>query len=187
MSTLGIIPARRGSQRCPGKNTADLGGKPLVQWAIDTALETETLTDVVVVSDDPDVLAIAHGAPFVLALPEPEYLAHPDVRMEEVLLWTLDQVSPAYDSLCLLQPTSPFRSADLVDKCVLNLTRHYSAVTVHDGRETGEVYAVRVPEFRRVKRVLIGPVYMVQSGGPVVDIDTPEDLEHARALLRRAG
>ena len=40
MKVLGLIPARGGSQTIKRKNMIDLGGVPLIEWTIKTALNT---------------------------------------------------------------------------------------------------------------------------------------------------
>ena len=59
MSCIAIIPARAGSKGLPGKNTALVEGKSLVQLAIESALSIPELTRVVVTSDDVPVQKIA--------------------------------------------------------------------------------------------------------------------------------
>lgn len=49
-----IIPARFGSSRLPGKPLLDLAGKPLVQWAWETACQSGA-SRVVVATDDPRI------------------------------------------------------------------------------------------------------------------------------------
>jgi N-acylneuraminate cytidylyltransferase/CMP-N,N'-diacetyllegionaminic acid synthase len=41
MNILAIIPARSGSKRVPGKNVRPLGGKPLLLWTVDAAIEAK--------------------------------------------------------------------------------------------------------------------------------------------------
>ena len=38
---LALIPARGGSKRLPNKNILNFGGKPLVAWSINAALESK--------------------------------------------------------------------------------------------------------------------------------------------------
>ena len=52
MVVLGIIPARYGSTRFPGKALALLGGKPMVQHVYERARQAKRLDDVVVATDD---------------------------------------------------------------------------------------------------------------------------------------
>lgn len=58
MKILGFIPARGGSKGLPGKNKKMMLGKPLIAHTIETAL-LSNLTDIVVSSDDDDILEIA--------------------------------------------------------------------------------------------------------------------------------
>lgn len=52
MIAVGVIPARYGSTRLPGKPLADLGGKPVVQHVYERALEATSLHHVIVATDD---------------------------------------------------------------------------------------------------------------------------------------
>lgn len=52
MKVLGIIPARYGSTRFPGKPLALLAGKPMVQWVYERAAQAELLSEVIVATDD---------------------------------------------------------------------------------------------------------------------------------------
>jgi 3-deoxy-manno-octulosonate cytidylyltransferase (CMP-KDO synthetase) len=57
MKALGIIPARYGSTRFPGKPLALLAGKPMVQWVYERAAQAELLNDVIVATDDARIFA----------------------------------------------------------------------------------------------------------------------------------
>ena len=52
MKILGIIPARYGSTRFPGKPLALLAGKPMVQWVYERAAHADLLSEVLVATDD---------------------------------------------------------------------------------------------------------------------------------------
>ncbi|MBI4945524.1 MAG: 3-deoxy-manno-octulosonate cytidylyltransferase [Bacteroidetes bacterium] len=52
MKILGIIPARYGSTRFPGKPLADIKGKPMIQCVYEQAHQCKALTEVVVATDD---------------------------------------------------------------------------------------------------------------------------------------
>ena len=59
MRVLGIVPARGGSRRMPGKNLAEVGGRTLVRRALDAAVASGRLDPVVLSSDDAAILAEA--------------------------------------------------------------------------------------------------------------------------------
>lgn len=115
---LGVVPARGGSKGVPRKNVRPLGGRPLIAYTIEAALGCELFTDVVVSSEDDEILEIARAcgarAPFrrppelatdtALAIPTIQHA----VREMEAL------AGEPYDVVVMLQPTSPLRtSADL--------------------------------------------------------------------------
>ncbi len=52
---LGVIPARYGSTRFPGKALAKIGGKPLVQLVWERASASKRLEKVLVATDDPRI------------------------------------------------------------------------------------------------------------------------------------
>ncbi len=112
---LGLIPARGGSKGVPGKNIKELYGKPLIAWSILRAKEAKKLDRIIVSTDSDEIAAIAeqYGAN---ALKRPEALATDTASTQDVMVHTLNHY-PA-DTLVLLQPTSPFRSVGLIDRCI---------------------------------------------------------------------
>lgn len=59
MNYIGIIPARYGSSRFPGKPLAILGGKPVIQWVYEQA--RKALEVVYVATDDERIADCVHG------------------------------------------------------------------------------------------------------------------------------
>lgn len=118
MSTfLAIIPARGGSKGLPGKNKKILNGKPLVAWTIEAAKNSTYLTDIVVSSDDPDILKIAQSYQGVKPLMRPTHLASDTASSADVILHVVRQY-PNYDYIILLQPTSPLRTDNHIDEAI---------------------------------------------------------------------
>ena len=118
---LGLIPARGGSKGIPGKNLRSLGGRPLLAYTADAALAARTLTRVVLSTDDPEIAAVGSSLGVEVPYLRPPELATDESPMLGVLthaLDTLDSSGDGYDAVCLLQPTSPFRPAGLIDRCV---------------------------------------------------------------------
>ena len=110
-----IIPARKTSVRLPGKNKAILGGKPLVQHAIEVAKESQLFSMIVVSSDDMDILEIAYECG-VFPHNRPEVIRGKGVQQKEICIYVLglSQV-PKTDIFCLLPVTNPFKYAsDLI-------------------------------------------------------------------------
>lgn len=54
-----IIPARGGSKRIKKKNIIEIGGKPMIAWTIQAALETDLIDKVIVSTDCPEIAKVA--------------------------------------------------------------------------------------------------------------------------------
>lgn len=60
MKVIGIIPARYGSTRFPGKPLADIAGKSMIQRVVEQAQKAKRLHDVVVATDDQRIADHVH-------------------------------------------------------------------------------------------------------------------------------
>lgn len=56
MSAVGIIPARWGSTRFPGKSLVEVAGKPLICWVVENACRATSLDEVIVATDDERII-----------------------------------------------------------------------------------------------------------------------------------
>jgi len=116
---LAIIPARGGSKRLPHKNKLIFGGKPLISWSIEAAQKTKYLDEIIVSSDDTEILNIAHKYG-IRTLLRPENLASDTASTVDVIEHTLKNIDQDYDYIVLLQPTSPLRSYENI-ACAIEL------------------------------------------------------------------
>jgi CMP-N,N'-diacetyllegionaminic acid synthase len=116
MKPLIVIPARGGSKGLPGKNIKMLNGKPLILFTIEVARSLFDDKIICVSTDDEEIAKVARQlikVPFL----RPQNLATDMSGTEEVLLHALGHYnSNGYepDTIILLQPTSPFRTADQI-------------------------------------------------------------------------
>ena len=113
MKILVVIPARGGSKRLVGKNILPLGGKPLINWSIDIAIEISQFCDVLVSTDDAIISTIAKRSGAQVPWLRPAELASDVATLVDVAIHALDWYEENYgtvDGLLLLQPTTPFRS-----------------------------------------------------------------------------
>jgi CMP-N-acetylneuraminic acid synthetase len=189
---IAIIPARSGSKRVPGKNWARVGGKTLVERAVDCA--RAAFLAPIVVTDAPD---LCDGL-LVGCVHEPPELAGDAVPMVDVLRWVLGRVDglAEREPVVLLQPTSPFREPRDVEACVEMVVKGgYDSVVsvVARNRDMGDgdfahLYerngAVYVTSKRLVNDgcVIGGHVGLyVMPERRSLDIDTPADMERAVA------
>ncbi|MEL6655869.1 MAG: acylneuraminate cytidylyltransferase family protein [Bacteroidota bacterium] len=114
MRILGLIPARGGSKGIPGKNSKLLGSKPLIAYTIEAALQSAELAKVVVSTDDEGIAEISRHYGAKVPFMRPKELAQDDSPTIDTVVHALqyfrDQ-GEAFDALCLLQPTTPFRTS----------------------------------------------------------------------------
>lgn len=121
MRILGIIPARGGSKGVPGKNIKLLNGKPLLQYTSEIALESKYLTAVILSSDDIQVITVAKSLGIQVPFLRPEELAQDATPTIDVIIHALQWYQNQaifFDSVCLLQVISPFRTVAFLDKAI---------------------------------------------------------------------
>lgn len=119
---LAVITARGGSKGIPRKNIKDLAGKPLIAWTIEAAKGSKLLTDFFVSTDDQEIVDVSRhfGAPVPFLRPE-ELATDTATSMavvQHALAWMKENEGKTYDALMILQPTSPFRTAEDIDACI---------------------------------------------------------------------
>jgi CMP-N-acetylneuraminic acid synthetase len=122
---LVLIPARGGSKSIPRKNIRPFAGFPLIAYSIAAGLAAETVSRVIVSSDDPEILAVARrfGAETPFQRPE-EYSQDqtPDLPVfKHALDWLEQNESYRPEIVIQLRPTSPFRRVEHIDQAVYRL------------------------------------------------------------------
>ena len=68
---LAIIPARGGSKGIPRKNIRNFAGWPLIAWSIAAGRQAQTVTRVIVSTDDEEIAEVARQYRRGGALPAP--------------------------------------------------------------------------------------------------------------------
>lgn len=109
-----VIPARGGSKRIPRKNIKLFCGKPMIAWSIETALQSDCFTQIVVSTDDIDIAKVArqYGASVPFMRPAPLSDDHTGTIpvMRHAIEWFRDQGANVRQ-VCCLYATAPFVSA----------------------------------------------------------------------------
>ena len=118
---LGLIPARGGSKGIPDKNIKSLDGRPLISYTIEAAKNSQYVDAVVITTDSQKIadVAIQYGAevPFL----RPGKLASDKAKSIDAVVHaieTLKSMGRSYDVLVFLQPTSPLRNAEDIDRAI---------------------------------------------------------------------
>lgn len=139
MKILGLIPARGGSKGVPRKNIRSLGGRPLLDWTIKAALMVTELDRIVVSTEDSEIAEIAVASGGEVPFLRPDHLATDEAKSIDVVQHVLRGLASegnTFDAVCLLQPTTPFRSPELIRKALKKFA---------SGRYSGLVSVKEVP------------------------------------------
>ena len=128
---LAIIPARGGSKGIPRKNIADLCGKPLIAYSIEAALNAETITRVIVSTEDTEISEIAQAFGAEVPFLRPKELAGDRAHIGDAIKYTLDlleQEGFRPDVVVQLYPTHLFRNPNLLNFLIGKLINGYVLV-----------------------------------------------------------
>jgi N-acylneuraminate cytidylyltransferase len=131
---LAVIPARGGSKGIPRKNIRLFAGYPLIAYSVAAGLQANTVTRVIVSTDDEEIASVArqYGAetPFL----RPVELAQDQTTdlpvIQHVLVWLAEHENYHPEIVVQLRPTSPVRPKSCVDEAVRLLLEHPQADSV---------------------------------------------------------
>jgi 3-deoxy-manno-octulosonate cytidylyltransferase (CMP-KDO synthetase) len=153
-TAIGIIPARYGSSRFPGKPLADILGKPMIWHVYTRARKCAALREVYLATDDERIRAAAEGLGIPTVMTSPGHASGTDRILEaarilglgqETVLVNIQGDEPALEPDMLRQLIEPF--ADLaVQVCTL--------VRPMDGREALDSNRVKAVWSRRTGQAL---------------------------------
>lgn len=127
-SILAIIPARGGSKGLPGKNIRLLMGKPLIAWTIERAISSICIDRVVVSTDDSNIASVAKECGADVPYIRPAELARDESPTFDSIVHALDFLGErreTYDIVILLEPTSPLRGKDDIDRALQLLVENW--------------------------------------------------------------
>jgi N-acylneuraminate cytidylyltransferase len=168
---LALIPARGGSKSIPRKNIRPFAGHPLIAYSIAAARAAETVTRVIVSTDDEEIAAIArrYGAETPFLRPA-EFSRDntPDLPVfQHTLKWLDEHEDYRPEIVVQLRPTSPFRRVAHIDGAVYRLIER---------PEADSVRTVCTPFQNPFKMWRIDPDGIMQPLIPFVGADEPYNM-----------
>ena len=167
MKVLGLIPARGGSQTVKRKNMVDLGGIPLIEWTIRTALAS-SISKLIVSTDDLEIAEFSQSKGCEVPFIRPSELATDSALAIDVVNHALDVINEDFDAVMLLQPTTPFRTPEDIEQ---------SLKIIGDASSVISVSAVEGPHPARMKYI---------ESGLLIDPPFAEEIENMpRQQLRK--
>jgi pseudaminic acid cytidylyltransferase len=115
---LAVIPARGGSKRIPRKNINLFGGKPIIAWSIDAAINSNCFDRIIVSTDNPEIaeVAIAFGAdvPFMRPIELSDDFSGTIPVVAHAIEWQ-NQNGLMPKQVCCIYATAPFlRGEDII-------------------------------------------------------------------------
>lgn len=172
---LAIIPARGGSKRIPNKNKKKLGGKEMIRYAIDAALNSKLLTSIVISSDDEEILDISKTYAEIIPIVRPNDIsgdkASAITYVQQAIEYLKDNFARSYDIVVIIQPSSPFTLGCDIDETIsLLLDSDDADSSVSVMRLDHAIHPVKLKTL--VNNELIP--YLEEEKGRMADYDLPE-------------
>ena len=209
MKNIAIITARSGSKGLKDKNIKELNGKPLMAYTIEAALESKQFETVMVSTDSEEYAKIArkYGAevPFLRS----EKTSSDEAGSWEVILEVLEnyaELGKMYDTVGLLQPTSPLRKVDdIINSYKILEEKKADAITSVCEVDHSPLWTITLPsdrsmkEFRKDKKInvprqkldtfyrLNGAVYIRKIKYQNAEIDILDQNEYAYIMPKNSS
>lgn len=195
MSVVALICARGGSKGVPGKNVRPLAGRPLIAWAIRTALDVHRIDRVIVSTDSESIAAAAREAGAEVPFMRPAELAQD--TSPEWLVWRhalafLRETAGGYPGALMVVPaTAPLRAVQDLDRCLDVFEEGGSdmVITVTDAHRSPYFNMVRALEDGTVGLVVPpeGAIRRRQDAPTVYDMTTVGYVARPEFVMERKG
>ena len=210
MKIVAIMPIKLINERCPGKNTRMLGGKPLLQYELDSLKKTGLCDSINVFCSSEDVIPfIPEGVNFIKRSKD---LDLPTANFNQIFSAFVRELDS--DIYVFAHATAPFISVQTMSECIeavksgeydsafcaekiqdflwqngkplnfdaTNLPRTQDLQPIY--KETSGVYVFTKEVFLEYgRRIGIKPFVKCVGFKEIVDIDNPEDFDLAETLV----
>ncbi len=210
MKIVAIMPIKLKNERCPGKNTRMLGSKPLLQYELDSLLETGLCNEInVYCSDEAVVPFLPEGVSFLI---RPKDLDLPTSNFTQIFSTFMAEKDA--DIYVYAHATAPFITVETMTQCIeavksgvydsafcavklqdylwkdgkplnfdaTNLPRTQDLDPIY--QETSGVYVFTKDVFLKHKRRIgLKPFIREVTFREAVDIDNPEDFDLAEVMV----
>ena len=114
---LCIIPARGGSKRIPKKNIRFFCGKPIIQWSIEAALESECFDKVIVSTDSQEISKVSKRIGAEVPFIRPKSLSDDYTATAPVINHAIEFMKQKHGNIeyvCCIYATAPFVEPDYI-------------------------------------------------------------------------
>ena len=120
-SILAVIPARGGSKGIPGKNIIEVAGRSLIAYTLEAAKNSRFIDYVLVSTDSEEIADAARKYGGEVPFLRPDELASDTAKTIDAVLHCvkeMEKLGKSFDTVILLQPTSPLRTAKDIDGAI---------------------------------------------------------------------
>ncbi|NYR13107.1 acylneuraminate cytidylyltransferase family protein [Pseudoalteromonas sp. MIP2626] len=156
---LAIVPARAGSKRLPQKNIKLLNGLPLIAHTFEAIKDSKYISATIATSDCSEALNISTQYTNTYPLNRPTELASDTATTVDVVLHAVEYAKQfeEFDIVCLLQPTSPLRTAQDIDNAIaLYIDKQAKGVVSMTKCEHSPLWATRLDTPAEFKEFIKG-------------------------------
>ena len=202
-----LITARSGSKRLPNKNIKIMLDKPLIAWTIEAAKKSKYIKDIYVSTDSELIADISRKYGAIVPRLRPSELAKDDTTSYETAIDFEEyfKINNRYEML-LLQPTSPLRMTNHIDK-FLEYVRQIDSSQCVAARDVSKTIRLlpKTDEIKNIKYLPNGSIYyslintlkkektffsadsdfFIMDDFHSIDIDTQDDWNIAEACLEK--
>ncbi|MBR71857.1 MAG: pseudaminic acid cytidylyltransferase [Rhodospirillaceae bacterium] len=170
-NSLAVIPARAGSKRIPEKNIRLFHGKPVITYAIHTAINSGLFEKIIVSTDSEKIaeIAIKEGAevPFI----RPSFISDDHATTAEVLNHDLikNNATDCFEFACCIYPVTPFLT-------ISDLENGFQLLNTKDAKSTFGATEFNTPISRAFNECPEGKMKMLW---PHHSVSRTQDLQHS--------
>ncbi len=160
---LAVIPARGGSKGLPRKNLLEMCGKPLIAWTIEQAMHSKHIDRIFVSTDSREIADVAEKQGVDVPFLRPDEFARDSSPTSEAVIHALDSfevIGERYDYVTVLEPTSPLRKQDDIDKGIARFASNERAQTLIS---VGEVHTEHPMIVKKLDRAGFVSPYLPES------------------------
>lgn len=167
---IAVIPARGGSKRIPRKNIKAFGGKPMIAWAIQAAVDSGMFSHIVVSTDDTEIATIAKEYGALVPFSRPPSLSDdltPTVPVISHAIEECQKLGWEIESVCCIYPCVPFLEAQ-------DLVNAYSIMQRKDSEFVYPVTGYVHPVQRAMRQLESGQMEFIDAAS---ELTRTQDLE----------
>jgi CMP-N-acetylneuraminic acid synthetase len=147
LNIIAVIPVK-------GENDL-LGGKPLIGYTIEQALQSKYISNIIVSTDNPEIAELSEklgaSAPFL----RDESLSEDFVDVEKVLQYSMEKMEDLKifpDIIVYLEITFPFRPRQLIDNIIIQLVENGFDSVLAVKRESRSIWSEEDGKIKRIDK-----------------------------------